>query len=80
MSYCRQKVLLAARFESKKIAARGIFPGAQVVRGVDWRWGGQDGTVCACASLILYNIQFPISPTRRSGYSRESSLHQRLEG
>ena len=26
-----------------RIEARGIFPGAEVVRGHDWRWGNQDG-------------------------------------
>ena len=31
------------RRKSKKITARGIFPGARVVRGVDWQWEDQDG-------------------------------------
>lgn len=31
------------RRKSKKIHARGIFPGARVVRGVDWQWEDQDG-------------------------------------
>ena len=31
------------RRKSKKIMARGIFPGARVVRGVDWQWEDQDG-------------------------------------
>jgi len=26
-----------------KIDAKGIFPGARVVRGQDWDWGNQDG-------------------------------------
>lgn len=26
-----------------QIAIRGIFPGARVVRGVDWQWEDQDG-------------------------------------
>ena len=42
---CRLR--MAARLESKRLVARGIFPGAQVVRGVDWRWGDQDGTICS---------------------------------
>ena len=25
--------------------ARGIFPGARVVRGVDWQWEDQDGKI-----------------------------------
>lgn len=39
--YCR--VLTDPRRKSKKIAVRGIFPGARVVRGVDWQWEDQDG-------------------------------------
>lgn len=31
------------RRKSKKIAVRGIFQGARVVRGVDWQWEDQDG-------------------------------------
>ena len=42
---CRLR--MGARLESKRLVARGIFPGAQVVRGVDWRWGDQDGTMCS---------------------------------
>lgn len=37
------RVLLEPRRKSKKITARGIFPGARVVRGVDWQWEDQDG-------------------------------------
>lgn len=35
--------LVEARRKGKKITARGIFPGARVVRGVDWQWEDQDG-------------------------------------
>lgn len=38
-----EKTLLEPRRKSKKIAVRGIFPGARVVRGVDWQWEDQDG-------------------------------------
>ncbi|XP_014677222.1 PREDICTED: E3 ubiquitin-protein ligase MIB1-like isoform X2 [Priapulus caudatus] len=37
------RALLEPRRKSKKIAIRGIFPGARVVRGVDWQWEDQDG-------------------------------------
>ena len=37
------RFLLDPRRKSKKITARGIFPGARVVRGVDWQWEDQDG-------------------------------------
>nr|XP_053636988.1 LOW QUALITY PROTEIN: E3 ubiquitin-protein ligase mind-bomb-like [Cherax quadricarinatus] len=38
-----ERVLLEPRRKSKKIGIRGIFPGARVVRGVDWQWEDQDG-------------------------------------
>ncbi|KAL3276771.1 hypothetical protein HHI36_012138 [Cryptolaemus montrouzieri] len=38
-----ERVYLEARRKSKKISLRGIFPGARVVRGVDWQWEDQDG-------------------------------------
>ncbi|EAT48303.1 AAEL000648-PA [Aedes aegypti] len=37
------KTLLEPQRKLKKIAVRGIFPGARVVRGVDWQWEDQDG-------------------------------------
>ena len=37
------RVLLEPRRKSKKITARGIYPGARIVRGVDWQWEDQDG-------------------------------------
>eukprot|EP00112_Aurelia_sp_Birch-Aquarium-sp1_P018775 Seg4531.2 transcript_id=Seg4531.2/GoldUCD/mRNA.D3Y31 product="E3 ubiquitin-protein ligase MIB1" protein_id=Seg4531.2/GoldUCD/D3Y31 len=39
----RNRTLVEPRRKSKKISARGLFPGARVVRGVDWQWEGQDG-------------------------------------
>lgn len=37
------RTMLEPRRKSKKVAVRGIFPGARVVRGVDWAWDDQDG-------------------------------------
>ncbi|CAH1773055.1 unnamed protein product [Owenia fusiformis] len=37
------RVPVEPRRKSKKITIRGIFPGARVVRGVDWQWEDQDG-------------------------------------
>lgn len=37
------RVLCEARKRSKKVSLRGTFPGARVVRGVDWQWDNQDG-------------------------------------
>lgn len=41
-----QRCLVEPRRKSKKQAVRGIFPGARVVRGVDWQWEDQDGGNC----------------------------------
>ncbi|XP_014247997.1 E3 ubiquitin-protein ligase MIB1 [Cimex lectularius] len=38
-----ERVLVETRRKSKKLAVRGIYPGARVVRGVDWQWEDQDG-------------------------------------
>jgi len=36
-------VYVGNRLGKCKVEARGIFPGAQVMRGPDWDWGNQDG-------------------------------------
>ncbi|XP_071837816.1 E3 ubiquitin-protein ligase MIB1-like [Apostichopus japonicus] len=38
-----ERVAMEPRRKSKKIMSRGIFPGARIVRGVDWEWEDQDG-------------------------------------
>lgn len=38
-----ERVLIESRRKSKKLTARGMFPGARVVRGIDWQWDEQDG-------------------------------------
>ena len=38
---CRVKV--SPRADAKKVEAKGIFPGAEVVRGPHWRFKDQDG-------------------------------------
>ncbi|XP_017842823.2 E3 ubiquitin-protein ligase mind-bomb [Drosophila busckii] len=40
-----ERGMLEPRRKSKKVLARGIYPGARVVRGVDWQWEDQDGGV-----------------------------------
>lgn len=47
------RVICEARRKSKKITARGIFPGARVVRGVDWQWEDQDGKKTVCFERLL---------------------------
>ena len=39
----RFRVLVPARARSPSIRVSGIFPGAKVVRGHNWKWGNQDG-------------------------------------
>lgn len=34
---------LRSRYCTARVMARGIFEGAEVVRGPDWKWGNQDG-------------------------------------
>ena len=36
------------RAESRSLPAQGLFVGAEVVRGVDWRWKDQDGDLKLC--------------------------------
>uniref|UniRef100_A0A131YG45 RING-type E3 ubiquitin transferase n=1 Tax=Rhipicephalus appendiculatus TaxID=34631 RepID=A0A131YG45_RHIAP len=38
-----ERALMEPRRKSKKMGVRGMFPGARVVRGVDWQWEDQDG-------------------------------------
>lgn len=48
-TFCRMttpsspRVVVECRRKAKKTSSRGIFPGARVVRGVDWQWEDQDG-------------------------------------
>ena len=37
------RMRVGCRYQSDHVAARGVFVGARVVRGRDWRWGDQDG-------------------------------------
>ena len=41
--YLFVRALQEPRRKSKKLPIRGIFPGARVIRGVDWQWEDQDG-------------------------------------
>ena len=34
---------MSSRLEGERVAVRGIFAGARVSRGHDWKWGNQDG-------------------------------------
>jgi len=47
---CRTR--LGARYGARRVQAWGIFPGAVVVRGADWRWEDQDGEWQCSATLV----------------------------
>ena len=49
------RVQVPMRMNCERIAARGIFPGAEVVRGCDWRWRDQDGNEKRNSACSLYN-------------------------
>jgi len=49
----RTKTLVAARENSTKIPAYGLFAGTRVTRGPDWQWGAQDGLVAGSPGEIL---------------------------
>ena len=42
-SFINFRIEVSARENAIKIEARGIFVGAKVTRGLDWRWNDQDG-------------------------------------
>lgn len=41
--FCIHRTRVECRYLSHCVPARGVFPGATVIRGHDWRWGDQDG-------------------------------------
>ena len=74
ISYCcyYYRVSVPMRKRSKKISARGIFPGASVMRGVDWQWEDQDGlsvclSVCVCSFVCLSSFCCCVGGQGRKG-------------
>ena len=54
---CRTR--LRPRSVASHVMAYGIFPGAVVERGMDWRWGDQDGEcifMCMHACMCVYSV------------------------
>ena len=43
MSSSCYRTRVRCRYLSRRVWARGVFVGARVVRGRDWRWNDQDG-------------------------------------
>ncbi|CAK9294082.1 unnamed protein product [Gordionus sp. m RMFG-2023] len=75
-----EKVLLESRRKcKKKINPRGLFPGARVARGVDWKWGEQDG--CDQTSNVnenyLHNNPLSVAKTN-SPSSNFQNVHATL--
>ena len=46
---CRVKV--SYRASAKRVEAKGVFVGAEVVRGPHWRFGDQDGIIILARKL-----------------------------
>ena len=49
---------MESRRKSKKVTARGMFPGARVIRGVDWHWESQDGLSIIISFLYQFHYDF----------------------
>ena len=43
---------VSLRSQSAKVLSKGLFKSAEVVRGHDWLWGDQDGTLVCCFIAI----------------------------
>jgi E3 ubiquitin-protein ligase mind-bomb len=69
------RILLDPRRKSKKIAVRGIFQGARVVRGVDWQWEDQDGGNGRRGKVIEIQDWAATSP-RSAAYINVSQLSE----
>lgn len=48
------RVKLTSRLNESKLPVRGIFIGATVQRGHDWKWANQDGGEGMFISIITY--------------------------
>ncbi|XP_056896134.1 E3 ubiquitin-protein ligase MIB2 isoform X4 [Takifugu flavidus] len=59
-----QPVSLAPRQNLPRIILKGIFQGVKVVRGPDWDWGNQDGTVISVLEKLLSQSTEQDNPSR----------------
>ncbi len=54
--------MVKSRKKSKRIAFKGIFPGAKVKRSVDWQWDDQDaGKSGKILSIKAWSSEAPLS-------------------
>ena len=44
---------IPGRHGARRLAVKGIFPGAEVIRGRDWKWEDQDGEYIHVVSRVL---------------------------
>ncbi|KAM9751098.1 E3 ubiquitin-protein ligase MIB2 isoform 4-T5 [Menidia menidia] len=59
-----QPVSLTPRQNLPRIILKGIFQGVKVVRGPDWDWGNQDGTVISVLEKLLSQSTEQDNPSR----------------
>ena len=69
-------ITVPPRKVSKKIPARGLFPNAKVVRGLDWIWGDQDGKQNLSCAIYMYisSNGFTISPDDKAEHEHHHQL------
>ena len=70
LSLCR--VMVSPRVDARQVEAKGMFPGAEVVRGNNWKFGDQDGereSQCTFGDLACTLCVFLY---RRCGFSWQS--------
>ncbi|RNA27483.1 E3 ubiquitin- ligase MIB1 [Brachionus plicatilis] len=65
LTHLSEKVLVEPRKKSKKLSFKGIYPGAKVVRGIDWSWDDQDNSGSSCKGKVIqvkdWNSKSPLS-------------------
>ena len=63
--YLFQRVMVSCRADAKRVEAKGLFAGAEVVRGPNWKFGDQDGN--SDYDILIYIMES--SPYR--GFAQE---------
>lgn len=94
ISFILNRVLVKSRRKSKKIPYKGLYPGARVVRGIDWIWENQDrdddkskGTVISLQdwnnkslfSAVLVKWDNGIENMYRVGYNGKTDLKCKID-
>ena len=50
--------MVSPRVDARQVEAKGIFSGAEVVRGHNWKYGDQDGEGENCSVLLFRDYPF----------------------